>query len=582
MSIYRSLIERGYLPKELPPAFFSGLFAKYAATRNGRKIVLKYVPVDRFTECVKYRLALPGLERRELKIPHPASFAKLASLTAKNLGRLLKIAGRSDFSRSRPVYDSAQARPIHPMTGHTNLSKERAVIRGGSSFLLKTDISQFYPSLYTHAVGWAVDPKLRNKSNWGNTKLLGKRLDQALMDLDGKFSQGIPIGNDISFLLAEVVLAQVDKSMKQSRERAFRWFDDYEMAFDTASQAEAALRKLNRELGNFRLRLNPKKTTIVKLPRPAQDEWQEVLKQTAAVRFTNPRDMVKYFDAAFRLREQYPEAAVLSYAMGILFKLKSPNPDVARIAQSCITQTLLSEPGAAQKVFALLAYWHMCGVTLDVLQITNTINQLILRHHSTGFSSDIAWALAFSLDQRLSLNAKAGHVLSFFDDDCIALQALHMHKSGLIPKGFNINQISKMLRNADLDREHWLIAYESFRHGFLPVCGKAIRSNPLFSDLLSNGVTFYRTNLPTYASILHPGGAPQWLVRLWSAPAKGQSSGTSATTDEAIGESPIADIVRAVIGTINHSKGPSEDSMANITDLFLSTGDISIDDIYPG
>jgi hypothetical protein len=81
-------------------------------------------------------------------------------------------------------------------------------LRAGGSFLLKADVSQFYPSLYTHAVGWAIDPKLREKAHWKNQKLLGKKLDQAIMDLDAKFSQGIPIGNDVSFLLAEVLLAR--------------------------------------------------------------------------------------------------------------------------------------------------------------------------------------------------------------------------------------------------------------------------------------------------------------------------------------------------------------------------------------
>jgi len=169
-----------------------------------------------------------------------------------------------------------------------NLARERAASRGGSAYLLKTDVSQFYPSLYTHAVGWAVDPKLRKKANWGNKKLLGKQLDQALMDLDGKVSQGIPIGNDVSFLLAEVVLAQIDKAIKPSHDRAYRWFDDYELAFDTTDQAEEVLKKLNKELAKYRLRLNSKKTSILRLPRPAQDEWQEELKQAGAARFTNP------------------------------------------------------------------------------------------------------------------------------------------------------------------------------------------------------------------------------------------------------------------------------------------------------
>jgi len=90
------------------------------------------------------------------------------------------------------------------------------------------------------------------------------------MDLDGKVSQGVPIGNDVSFLLAELVLAQVDKILKARHVRALRWFDDYELAADTREEAEETLKQLNRELGKFRLRLNPKKTTISRLPSPAE------------------------------------------------------------------------------------------------------------------------------------------------------------------------------------------------------------------------------------------------------------------------------------------------------------------------
>jgi len=184
--------------------------------------------------------------------------------------------------------------------------------RAGSSFVLKTDVSQFYPSLYTHAVGWAVDPQLRKRAHWGNSASLGKQLDQALMDLDGKVSQGVPIGNDISFLLSEVVLAQVDKAVyRRHGSRAFRWFDDYEFAFDTSEDAEAALKALSKELGKFRLRLNPKKTTITRLPHPTQDEWQETLRRAGSARvIDNSQNMVQYFDTAFRLRDRFPEEAV--------------------------------------------------------------------------------------------------------------------------------------------------------------------------------------------------------------------------------------------------------------------------------
>jgi|SRR5271165_4231515 len=485
MTIFQTLLMRGHFPKELPPAFFTEQFARYATTKDGRKTLASYKPADNFTECVKYQLALPGAHRRELRIPHPASFAHLAEITAKNFRRILTRSGRSPFSKSRPVYLTSHQRALRPVLKPSNIARERAVLRAAGSFLLKADVSQFYPSLYTHAVGWAIDPNARNKSNWRNPRLLGNQLDQALMNLDGKVSQGIPIGNDISFLLAETVLAQVDRALSVPRERALRWFDDYEIAFDTRQEAEACLKRLRRELGTFRLRINPAKTTITQLPQTAEEEWQELLIQSGGTRANNIRGMVRHFDTAFRQREQYPDSPVLLYALGVLFGLKCPDPKVGRIAQSCLTQAILSEPGAAQKAFALLSYWRLNSFSVDTNLIANTINQLILRHEASRLSSDVAWALAFCLEQTIELNAKAGRVLSSFDDDCIAIQALHLHSRGLLPRGFSTASISKLLRNSDLDREHWLIGYEATRQGFLKDSESTVRSNPLFSDLLA-------------------------------------------------------------------------------------------------
>jgi hypothetical protein len=578
LTVYQSLLARGYFPKELPPAFSTEQFAKFAASKSGRKLLAKYAPADNFTECFKYRLALPGLDRRELRVPHPASFSMLADLTSKNLGRLLKKSGGSGFSKSRPIYETGKYRAILPMTKPTNLGREKAAIRAGSSFLLKTDISQFYPSLYTHAVGWAVDPKLKKKAHWKDWKLLGKKIDQYLMNLDGKVSQGIPIGNDISFLLAEVVLAQVDRAARLAPDRSYRWFDDYELAFDTMDEAEGALKRLNKELAMFKLRLNSKKTKIVRLPQPAQDEWQEILKQASQGRFTNPQEMVKYFDAAFRLREEHPDVSILLYALGILFKVVRPNSYVGRIAQSCITQCLLCEPGAAQKAFSLLTFWQLNGLVLDAQLLTNTVNQMIVRHQASGFSSDIAWALAFCLEQGYALSSKAGQALSVFDDDCIALQALHMEKAGLLPKGFKNSQIARGLKEADLDREHWLIAYETVRQGFLAVCEPAVKNNVLFAELLKRNVAFYRTKLPLYSSIIHPGGAPEWVVKRWI----GFLTGSVELPSEQLStqESTVFKLIGADLAKVGTTAASTDDALLDLLKLFGAEAEPTAEDTY--
>jgi hypothetical protein len=567
LTIYQTLLSRGYFPKELPPAFFTEQFAQYATSKSGRDVISKYKPADMFTQCVSYQMARPGSDRRELKIPHPYAFAQLARLTAKHFARLLTKAGTSKFSKSRPVYATGRRRAVSPMFSLANLARERAACRARATFLLKADISHFYPSLYTHAVGWAIDPKLREKAHWRNQKLLGKKLDQALMDLDGKISQGIPIGNDISFLLAEIVLAQIDKSMGLAPERAYRWYDDYEIAFDSRNQAEAGLKRLTGALRQFHLRLNPHKTAIVELPLPAQEEWQEPLIQAGTSRFNKAVEMVKYFDVAFRLRQKFSDSAVLSYALGILFRLERPTPKVGRVAQSCITQSLLCEPGVSQKAFALLSYWHLNSFSLDAELIASTVNQMVAQHRDSGVSSDIAWALAFCLDRDLALSKSAAQALSLFDDDFIALQSLHMHAKGLLPHGFTTAKIQKMIKSADLDREHWLIAYEALRQGFLNDSKNAIRNNPLFSALLAQKVTFYRTKLPSYAALIHPGGAPDWLVASWM----DLSTKANRKSKRAKGKSSLSAIPRLIAGDIARLKRAQtthDDAVSDLMDIF--------------
>jgi hypothetical protein len=518
VTIYRTLLSSGYFPKELPPAFFTAQFAGYAASGKGRKTLKAYKPADNFTACVSYDLALPGGGRRPLRIAHPHSFSILCSLVSQHFRRLLTRAN-STISRSRPVYSTDNERAIRPAFSPASRPRERLLCRGGSTWLLRLDVSQYYPSLYTHAVGWAIDSKLRQRKHWRNGKLLGKKLDQALMDLQGKVSQGIPIGNDISFLLGEAVLAQVDRDSDLPRDRSYRWFDDFEIACSSRDEAESFLGKITRALDRYQLRINPSKTKIIELPAIAREEWQQDLRDQASHRIFSMTDVVALFDRAFTLRTKFPEAAVIAYALGVLFSLKRPKDDVAKVAQSAISQSILAEPGSAQKAYALLTYWALNGMALNEDLLRSTIEEVILRHRMRGASSDVSWALSFCLTHGIKIGKKAAAALSDFDDDCSTLQALHMNSIGLIPNGFKKKAVAKLVEGCHPDGEHWLLAYESLRHGFLPVkAAPLISSNPLFMDLLKKRVTFYRIALPKYAPLLHSGGMPPWLKRMWLSP----------------------------------------------------------------
>ena len=119
MTILRSILERGYFPKELPPAFFTEAFAAYASTKKGRAAVNDYKASDGFSECV--RTSAPG---RGASTPADSASGSLREARWPDLEELQEVAreGRvavleepSNLQR-RPVPGDQSKRP--PIESH--------------------------------------------------------------------------------------------------------------------------------------------------------------------------------------------------------------------------------------------------------------------------------------------------------------------------------------------------------------------------------------------------------------------------------------------------------------------------------
>jgi hypothetical protein len=90
----------------------------------------------------------------------------------------------------------------------------RARSRTASRYLLATDLSQFYPSIYTHSIPWALHTKSVAKAKPNDYSLLGNVLDLAMRNGQDKQTIGIPIGPDTSLVIAEAILSSVDVQLK--------------------------------------------------------------------------------------------------------------------------------------------------------------------------------------------------------------------------------------------------------------------------------------------------------------------------------------------------------------------------------
>jgi hypothetical protein len=278
-----SLLGRGYFPKELPPTFTSASYGSFAALNPGQ--ALPFDTSDRSRSSSKpelFHLARAGNLRRELSILNPIHYALLCECVANNW-EVIEAVTSSDFSLSTPT-PALKGRAIERKSTLESLPEKRASTRKIGRFLLRTDISRFYPSLYTHCIPWAFHTKSVAKIQ-RNRMLIGNNLDTLIRNCQDGQTIGIPVGPDASLVIAEAVLAQVDKDVQQQGSGGFRYMDDYELVFQSEQQALEARSLLQTSLLEFELHLNPQKTAVLPLPQPMQEPW---IAELSTVKIANP------------------------------------------------------------------------------------------------------------------------------------------------------------------------------------------------------------------------------------------------------------------------------------------------------
>ncbi|MDA9940300.1 RNA-directed DNA polymerase [Planktomarina temperata] len=131
-----------------------------------------------------------------------------------------------------------------------------------------TDVSNCYPSIYSHAIGWAIHGQgfLKDKSNRNNKGLLGNQLDKLIRDSRQGQTNGIPQASLLSHILAELVLGYCDLRMNEKIKhiqdvKVLRYRDDYRIFGLSDTACASVLKVISEELSKFGMRLGTAKTT---------------------------------------------------------------------------------------------------------------------------------------------------------------------------------------------------------------------------------------------------------------------------------------------------------------------------------
>ena len=133
-------------------------------------------------------------------------------------------------------------------------------------FMIITDITNCYPSVYTHTISWALHDEIYAKEHKDDKTLYGNRLDTTIQSMSYGQTNGLSQGSVLYDFIAEMILGYADmlltarlKELKYNDYKILRYRDDYRI-FGSREVCKNIFKELSNILNHLNFKLNPNKT----------------------------------------------------------------------------------------------------------------------------------------------------------------------------------------------------------------------------------------------------------------------------------------------------------------------------------
>lgn len=368
---------------------------------------------------------------RPIQLIHPLLYIDLVNtITKENSWNALKEKFKTFQSDERikcisiPVESNSRKNDTATsiLNWWENFEQEQIKYALDYEYCIQTDITNCYPSIYTHTIQWALSGKKRAKELWAgkNTQnkstleLLGENIDNKIQRMQMGQTNGIPQGSVLMDFVAELVLGYADSELSKalkasefSNVKVLRFRDDYRIFANSQEIAERAIKILSNILTELNFKMNSKKTyldkdIIIDAVKPDKIYWD--MKFSAIFSRVN-NEIIYHFGIQkhlFQIKllgDKFPNCGSLKKALteiykNRIFELKTAPKNLEQLI-SITVNIMVNNPGTFEHCVAIL------GKLLTFVneeQIDIVVNKILRKFESTP-NTDLAeiWL------QRLSL-----------------------------------------------------------------------------------------------------------------------------------------------------------------------------------
>jgi len=213
---------------------------------------------------------------RPLQLIHPAIYVSLVHTISKEENWNVIVSRMEEFRRnskirclSLPVEsDDEQSDKATTVINWWHSVEQRSIeLALKYQYVVHTDISDCYGSLYTHSIAWALHTREVAKNNRNDKNLIGNVIDSYIQDMSFGQTNGLPQGSVLMDFIAEIILGYTDLELSQKiydtstdDYEILRYRDDYRIFTNNPQDGDLIVKLLTEILANLGLKLNPQKT----------------------------------------------------------------------------------------------------------------------------------------------------------------------------------------------------------------------------------------------------------------------------------------------------------------------------------
>lgn len=487
-NLYEALTRRNYFPNqkesigELPPCLDSRQFTP--------EVCEALAAIDDSAErrksgydLVEYKATRYNNVPRILSLVHPKAHSYLAKHIHDNWDEIRFI---EEGLNSKIKPEQRQDGRIMVMNYEDPMSKKRRYNEASFSnkFRVSADISNCFNSIYSHAIPWAAVGVETAKQHRGNNFWYNK-LDLFQRKSKRGETQGVPIGPATSSIVAEMILQKVDEKLFEAGYSFERYVDDYLCFCESSEKAQEFILVLGQVLAGYKLTLNLKKTNIVELPCPSEDDWILELLGAIPNRFAKPEgqeykfvstEAITFINRAINVNKVTPDGSVLKYAIQLI---------VSNLDETAVIDVLSLVINLSWHYPVLIPYISQLVAKTDVAPslFEQQLNKIIIENAKQRRSDGMAWPLHILKDNNL-LPSDLVTQSVIESGDCVAITIL---ASILENKVAIIDFANEIIANDIYTKDnYWLLLYQLYFSG-------EISENP-YDDEVFNVLKAYNVN----------------------------------------------------------------------------------------